>query len=330
MFDEVSMVARSSEKGNELASVKHEIKDSRTKGAMYDLWHALQARDLAKVANIISSLGGFGAALFDMTPYLSEIRRIRKEEEQRARTIRGLYVRDILGPEVSLFSGALNEYNEKRGKITEAIAKSMMQIGYYNAVADRQKKYCNARYDSLVHRYGEKPKTIEVAREMLSIELMKQESNNTSIEGLSKEQKNLERQFKKLESLHKKIKGEFVTRGEISHVVSQEAARLLASLEKEISEVKLLVTKVTKSIKRLEEFKRESELRAKELGVKSIDDNNMSLIAAFIGKIFKLESSRKCAVASDEHASHHKVKVATSKLNPHRAHAAKSDEYRGH
>ena len=270
-----------------------------------------------------------GIAVPGLSSFLDEIRKIRQEEERRAMNLGTLRSNNLYGHEVSLFSGDLNKYREEKEKITEEVAKSMARVVYYSQLAKQEEKYGNIMYDSLIKQYEEKPKTIDVVKEILKIEVMKQSNSKTSIRCLSKEQKNLVKQAEKLSSLHKKIEKEFISGKSVNQIVAKETAKLLSAIEKEIAEVTLLVEEVTRSVKTLEKLKRDSELKVNELGGKNIRDNNLSLFAEFIGTIFRLGRSSGEAAVHDKHAPHHKVALGDKEKHHSSSHAHRGNKSRG-
>ena len=293
--------------------------EHHSKHLIYQVWSALQARDVAKAADIISSLGAFGASILGVEYYLAEIQRIRKEEEVRTRNIKALNNLEVHESEVSRFFSTLAKYKIEKEKITAEIENAMLRIGFSFGASKQQEAHCTEMYDRLMSEYGSKPRSIDVIKEILKIEILRFGHNDNAIKSMHKEYKNLARQAKKLFELHKKIKDQFSSEEVTNPLIKKETAKFLAGIEKEISEVELLVIEVASSIKKLEEAKKEAQSRAKFLGEKIANNTLSDLLIEFVSSIFTFEAKKKRASESGEGLlPHHKTNISEVSKHLHR------------
>lgn len=275
----------------------HSARDSKEAASeqllvVREIWSALQARDIKKASEIMSSLGAYGAAIIGIGQYIEEIARIRQEEKVRALNIKALSSLKDNTPEEKSFLATLARYKLNLEKISGEVANSIAKATYYYGRAKQQEMRCSDLYDSLMSQYGSKPRTIDVVNEILKIELIRFNSNNNAIKAMNKEHRNLATQMERLSKLHQKIQEQFVSTQIINPVIKRETAKFLSVLDREISDVSLLMNEVSSSVKTLEKARRVAEHRAKLLGEHTININTTISFALskFVKKIFASES----------------------------------------
>jgi hypothetical protein len=243
------------------ANDEHEMKVEDARRLMYQIYSAIQSRDLSKAIDLIASLGVFNGAILSIGHYLEEMRKIRAEEEIQSKKVQFVRINERYYDDTGLFSSVLKQYQAKKDKIHEMIASALFQVAYYAGIAKQQDKRCNALYYNLVTEYKSKPKVLDLNQRIVDIKLIRMKSGDSAIKSLTKESQALVKQAEKLEKLRKKLEDKFLSDKIASPTIRQDAERFIAQITKEIKEVRLLITAVNSYVKDLEKSKVASKAR---------------------------------------------------------------------